>query len=730
MLGPADLPSRAPDAAILAERLAEVARVAPSLADSLQRLDPWQQWAATCAAPRAVVRAQVGSGKTAVLAHRVLYLHLVRGVALRDMAVATFTTRAAQQLVERVSGLLSRPAEPQDYGLFGTLHGVCRTLLQLRLPLQNLGWQPDFRVVDEDRATALLTDLVRAHGLRVQFPNQLRARLGQWRRTGQSLRAGVPVVDDLARLATIYDAEKRARNVMDFDDLIGAAAALLRADSGQLVQALVVDELQDCAPAEVELLTALAPRSASFFAVGDPNQSIYGWRGSDPFVFGTLSESLQCSTFDLPNNYRSTPEILSAARATLGKAASGAALNATRPTGARVSVLRHHNPHQEALYLARRLQSLAEAGVAWPRMAVLARTRRQLSGLREVLQSQGIPCAEPPGASWSERPAAAWLLQVLRALPDREPLALRNLLIDKQYGLAGGRELGKPKAPGPDVRAHAALQAQLAALFVRKPDAERNLAPVRDFLERLGALSVGAPAVTAGAAGTAQWLWQALELQSVLRPAHRDYQRDAGHVRAALEQLVEVQALCQDWSAAARLVLDGDPAQQADADGIAMLTLHASKGLEFDHVFLSGCNQGVLPLASAYASPADLAEERRLLFVGLTRARDSAEVSWHMQPALAQGMAMPSEWLLAIPAHSCDWVEQVSPVPTTATPVTALATPVQAADPTWSTGLAVTHAKYGAGTVVGVRDGEVCVEFGKLGEKAFSLLLCPLRRAD
>ncbi len=708
---PAELPR--PDA--LAARIEQARAALPGLANSLQRLDLWQQTAATTPATRAVVRAQVGSGKTAVLAHRVLWLHMVQGIALEQMAVTTFTTRAAAQLVDRLIHLLPEPPAAGAFRLFGTLHAVARTLLQSDLDLQGSGWQPGFGVLDEAGSLEMLQTLVRQHSLDVKFPAQWLSRLDGLALGKPVRRGNMRSDDDLQQLAERFAAERRLTNVMNFDDLICQAGAAMATSLAPLLGAVVVDELQDCAPGEVRLVQALAQRSSQFFAVGDPNQSIYGWRGSNPRVFDELTTSLQCDTFDLPNNYRSTPEILAAAQAALGQIGQGSALNSTRATGTKVLVIQHHTPQHEAMYLARRFAQLNQGGVRWSQLAVLARTRRQLAVIREHLQQQGVPCAEPPSGGWRDRPAAAWLLRLLDSAIDTDPQRLRDVLLDNRYGFGTAKLLGKPKPVGIEPTESAAqfwIQHLRAQPGTPGSQLQRQRTEVVAFLQTLLQLQWpmhGDPVADLG-------------LLPRLRPTHRDHARDLRDVRQALQQLMLTSEVQPDRRAALHTLQADGPQALGDQEGVQLLTLHAAKGLEFEHVVLSGCNQGIIPLAAAYADRDALDEERRLLFVGLSRARDSVEISWHMQPAMGQGMPMPSEWLLAMPAAACqfsDRAEALLPAPLPQTqPCTA----------EWPAGTAVRHAKYGPGAVLRSDASEVVVHFGKFGEKPFALLLCPLQK--
>jgi superfamily I DNA/RNA helicase len=555
----------------LAARLAAVRAVNQRLHDHLAGLDPAQQAAVLADDPAALVRAQVGSGKTTVLVAKVLHLHLAEGVPLEEMAVLTFTNKAADEIRARIDDLGGRATAPAERWLMGTFHGVARSLLERALPLEQVGYRPGFAVLDEGERDALLGEVVRAHRLRLRR-GRLRARLRALAADGAPAGAAD---DDLPRLAALARAEKRARNVMDFDDLIDHATALLGSTvAGRPPRWIIVDELQDCEPRELELLRRLRGAGTRFFGVGDPHQAIYGWRGSVPDLFARAEADFGCRCYRLPVNYRSTRTILDGASAVLGaQAAGGGELRGVRDRGSRIVVRRHHDPVGEAVYLAARIARLAAGGVSRREIAVLARLRAQTEALGRMLADQGTPCA-------------------------------------------------------------------------------------------------------AGA--------------------------------------------------------------DADLDAVRVLTLHAAKGLEFRHVFISGVNLGVVPLALR-GTTADEAEERRLLFVGLTRARDDVEISYHASPHCFGAVGEPSPFLHRLPAPLVEWAEAQDPIaaPVAVAAPAALAAPVGAAAPVaaptpaattapWHAGQAVRHHRYGAGVVVGVAADTVDCDFGKLGRRAFPLRLCPL----
>ena len=345
---------------------------------SLRALDPDQRDAVLSRNRATLVHAQVGSGKTTVLVHRAAYLHVVHGVPLDRIAILTFTNRAALELQQRLDALLGRETTPSERWLVGTFHGVAATLLRRALPVNRVGHTRSFSILDEDAAIDLAVAVAR------------RDRIRPGRRA--TLRDRLRTLPDLAPLAAAIVAERRARDAMDFDDLIEHATTLLGEATPPIAHVLV-DELQDCEPRELALVQGLVTTTTQFFAVGDPLQSIYGWRGAAPSLFAQTSARLRCQVRTLPRSYRSTHTLLVEARSILG--AQPAALGTLVPVrgpGPKISVIRHHDLTAEAAYLAARLAELNATGVAWSDMAVLCRLRVQVAELAAALATRGVPC--------------------------------------------------------------------------------------------------------------------------------------------------------------------------------------------------------------------------------------------------------------------------------------------------------------------------------------------------
>ena len=723
-------------------QLNAVALAHPRLHASLMRLNSQQLLAVVSDDRAALVRAQVGSGKTAVLVHKVLWLHLVQGVPMERLAVLTFTHKAAGEIRTRIEALASETGQAlpsQAFWLTGTFHGVARALLRQALPIDELGWRADFAVLDERSRLSLCQKIIAEHNLTIRYVNRLAQRFDALRQ-GKARMGAMKSDDEIVRLAELLTIAKKRQNVLDFSDLLQAATWLLQENPLETPPLwLVVDEFQDCDPRELAFIEALlgnhpeAP--ARFFAVGDPHQVIYAWRGSSPRLFDDIEQRLQCVRYELPANYRSTHEILEGARAVLGWQGEHSELRSERGAGARMVIRRHHNGYMEGLYLSKRIRDLQAGGARLREIAVLFRMRRQAQAMHEVLTQEGVCCVEPSRASADERPAVAWLLGVLRlALGTREVDAVRTLLTDAKFGVLANRQWNQRSFQ--TFSAKKALDGMAAVFaFLQQKAATRDRQFAAAELQRW--LDLPAWLAAQPLEGLAEQLFVHLNLADMLRPTSARHAHDLADARMLLERLVQWQmahgqAGLEGWRAALDLLAMGglhalgetaDPAQ----DAVALLTLHAAKGLEFRHVFISGCNQGVIPLQSAWGDAEVEAEERRLLFVGLTRAKDTVELSYHGQPAHPQAAPVASPYLFQLPAHTVDWQDRGAPEHE---PEPLAATPESPTPLPWPAGQQVRHPRYGVGQVTASTATLVEVKFDKLGERSFDRQLCPLVALD
>lgn len=372
-----------------------------------------------------LVNAAVGSGKTTVLIAKALYEHAARGVPLREMAVLTFTNKAADEIRERM-----RAADPdagdEETAWFGTFHSVALRLLQQVLPVGELGFTPSFTVLAPDEELELAERLIGTHGLCVKYRNKLIKRMEAFA-SGRSLYGVMKREDEIGRLCELLAAEKLRLNAMNFDDLLKNAARLLR-NAGWSPRRVIVDEFQDCDALQTELLRAMGSPETKLFVVGDPNQVIYSWRGGGRDIFRRFAAEFGATELSLPVNYRSSATILEAAKFFLEDRSQ---LEGIRDPGAGIVVRNHYNPFLEAVSLAETIWRLHETGAPWREIAVLFRLQRQSAALEDAFARRGIPFAAQMRKSVKE----ALVAESENEAPSAEVDAVRLMTLHACKGL-------------------------------------------------------------------------------------------------------------------------------------------------------------------------------------------------------------------------------------------------------------------------------------------------------
>ena len=601
------------------------------------QLNAYQREAVLDASPACVVNANVGSGKTTVLIEKILYLHFEKKVPLENMVVLTFTNKAAGEIIQR---LLER--EPsvteEETARFGTFHSVALFLLKNCLPLEREGWTGDFSVMDPDEETELALGLAAQRGLKIKYKNRLKKRLEQERTSwqqGKTSRYG----DDLFQLFPLLEQEKKRQNKMTFSDLIQVSTALLRREDN-CPEWIIVDEVQDSDVLQLDFLEALGTdkdgeRRSRLFAVGDPNQVIYSWRGTTENMFFLLKHRFQAKELSLPVNYRSNASILEAANRFLQ---FGGKIEGARRTQERIAVRNHYDPFQEAEYLADRIEKLHADGLDYREIAVFYRLQRQAEVLEKVFQRAGIPCSLSLKRTLGDVPVLDYLVKILKfSVNPADSQTGIQVLADRRYG----RKISLKKA---------------AAIVEGR---EKEVSPLLDRMTGFA----GAVEELQGQV-CPQWLFDYFDLREQLHPTSADCERDAEEVMRLLEHICR---FCQGRDGTfmenLRCFLDSSmlygleflKGDEKEGDGVRLMTLHASKGLEFDTVFLIGMNQGLIPLRCQNFEQEE--EERRLFFVGITRARDHLELSYYTNPGEPGVLEGYSPYLRMIPEHLLDWRE-------------------------------------------------------------------------
>ena len=615
-----------------------------------ERLNPYQREAVTDENKACLVSANVGSGKTTVLTAKILYLHEVKHVSYRDMVVLTFTNKAASEIRERL--VRADPSvTPEETENFGTFHGVALGLLKKRLPVETLGYTKDFMVMEPDEELELAHALIAEKKLKIKYKNRLRKRLAAAERVSAAGDSGVAGrQDDLEILAGLLTEEKLRRNKMTFSDLMKNACLLMAKEEGEEersadIQWVIVDEVQDCDGKQLEFIDCFMAKGAKLFAVGDPNQVIYSWRGSAFHLFYTLKTRYQAAELSLPVNYRSCNEILEAARCFQQ---NGGALEGIRGSGEKIVVKNHYDSFQEACYLTDRIRELQKQGIPFDEIAIFYRLQSQSKVLEDVFSKNGIPYEVAVKTGIHEIPVLEWLLRLLRFLADpADRAAAVFVLSSREYGVGisakKAEKLAEEGCAGVCGRKEASEsgseKAAVPGLFEKMVSFARNGAEIKDT----------------------NAFYEYFDLDCSLKPNAASYGDDKANVRHFLDRMFAFmnakdlklpEGLREFLNSAALYGTSRELLPEVDGAGearVKMMTLHASKGLEFSHVFIIGVNYGLIPLRTKGIDGED--EERRLFFVGITRARNYLELSWYTNPDIFGVMAGESRYIRMIPSE-------------------------------------------------------------------------------
>lgn len=473
--------------------------------------------------PACLVNANVGSGKTTVLIEKVRHLHEKKQVSYEKMAVLTFTNKAADEIAERLSRKEAELTEEELWG-FGTFHSVALRILRRFLPEKAEDgtkleeWNREFTVITPEDEMEMVLAIAKEGGYKIKYQNRLKKRMEEDYAAYRKGRTQGKYKDDLFRVFPLLEKAKRQQNKMSFADLLEEGTQVAKEQEEVLdLKWIIVDEVQDSDEKQLEFLEALKGEQTRFFAVGDPNQAIYSWRGTGPNMFFLIKHKFGAKELSLPVNYRSSEVILEAANRFLQ---FGGKIEGSAGRGEKILVRNHYDPFIEAEYLTERIRELHAQGLAYREIAVFYRVQKQAEILEKVFERAGLPYVLPA-----------------KRQEDEDPV---------------------PEKP--------------------------------------------------------HMIWESSSVTA------------------------------------------GEPEEKKAEDTVYLMTLHASKGLEFDYVFIIGMNQGLIPLRCKSMEQEE--EERRLFFVGLTRARKNLELSYYTNPTIPGAFETPSNYLRMLPEELFDWEEK------------------------------------------------------------------------
>jgi DNA helicase-2/ATP-dependent DNA helicase PcrA len=704
----------------------------------LDDLNPSQRDAVTFGDGPLLVIAGAGSGKTRVITYRIAHLTGVRGVDPRNLVAVTFTNKAAAEMARRVEGLLL-PAGLRP-PIISTFHSLA--VRMLRQHVQHIGRSNRFVIYDEDDRLAIVKDCVKGEELdRSLTPSAIAHRISHAKNQMLSPDelAGLARGPREERVAVVYRRYQErlaAAGGLDFDDLLLYTVRLLEEAPNVLAwyrglwRHVLVDEYQDTNRAQYEIVRRLTSEHRNVCVVGDADQSIYRWRGADiRNILDFEKDYPGTRIIRLEQNYRSTKKILALASAVIANNVSRKekTLWTENAEGEPARVYRGWDEHEEANFVAQTILGQRGEGVPWEDIAVFYRTNAQSRVLEDALRRARIPYVIVGGVRFYERKEIKDVLAHLRlAVNPRDDVAFRRAV------QALPRGVGKTTLDRLDEVA-ARERRPLLALAAEPPVDVRG--PARRGLEELARLVARLAGERAALAPPA-FIDLVLSASGYREALKAERSPDA---EARLENLEELIAAAEDYVYAneaptlegfldsVALLSDIDELKDGAAH-VTLMTLHSAKGLEFPVVFLTGMEEGVFPHARSMSDREEIEEERRLCYVGITRARERLFLSYALHRRVhGYGVGEPSRFLREMPEEGVVLVNAARAEPPRGVVAEPRAVETSAADEDlpFRVGAKVRHARWGEGLVVGVQreagDVIVTVGFASVGRKRLSL---------
>ncbi len=610
-----------------------------------------------------LVVAGAGSGKTRVVTRRIAWL-IENGVAPQQILAMTFTNKAAGEMKERVEALVGQAPR-----WVGTFHSLCARFLRFDIEALQDGRNGNFTIFDTADQQGVIKDLLKNYTVDDKRfkPRSVASEISRAKCdmiTAENYGDGSWYAEVIQRVYAGYEARLRAMNGLDFDDLLLLTARLLQSvpeikeQYRRRFRYLLIDEYQDTNKVQYRLMKSLCNELENVHVTGDPDQSIYSWRGADySNIMDFQKDFPEARIVRLERNYRSTAKILSAANQLIQYNTDRIEKNlyTEENVGEPVAIVALDSDRDEANWVAEQAARLKSEGNSFARMAIFYRTNAQSRMFEEAFMSAGMPYQLVGGVRFYERKEIKDFLAHIKLLVNpRDDIALRRVLAARPVGV-GPKTLEQ-------------LQTQALALgmspfeLLSRPNfseiyAGRTTAKLRDFsywcrrLQGVAHTPVGeAVRELLRVSGLIEHISVATDkdpaweerLENLEAFVGRAAEFEAEHPESTLAEFLEDVALVAD-------VDNYDP----QADSITLMTLHSAKGLEFPVVFLAGLENGLLPHSNSQDSTANEEEERRLFYVGITRAEQKLFIT-HASKRLIWGKleySRPSPFLGELPTE-------------------------------------------------------------------------------
>ncbi len=721
--------------------------------DLLANLNEQQRAAVTAGEGPTLVLAGPGSGKTRVLTNRIAFLISDIGIPAHHIMAVTFTNKAAAEMRARVENILGGRLDGLQ---IGTFHAICARLL--RIEAEHTAYGRDYTIYDSDDQVKLVETLLKAQNIdtkKYKPYGVLNAISGAKNELIEpdDYRSRDYFGEVVSRIYPLYQKRLQDSNAMDFDDLLMQTVLLFRRNAEvrekyqKRYEHVLVDEFQDTNQAQYQLVRLLGEPQENVFVVGDEDQGIYAFRGADYRNVNQFRHDYPAArVIILAQNYRSTNTIVQAARAVIdkNKHRQPKELFSERGQGSPVTIHESYNEDEEGEYIVRTIKDLAKRkSYHYRDFAVIYRTNAQSRSLEDACVRIGVPYKLVGGVGFYKRREIRDLLAYMRVVNNPNDSASFTRIVN-----VPGRGIGEKS-----------VQAFDQWVQTRR----------MSYAEGLEALANGEASPISGKAAKsfADFALMVRELRELVpngndllqlfdeimnRTEYGLYIREMSDTTdQAQERLENVQALRGLIQSKKDLSLDNFLEETAlsgetdeldlEKDAVTLLTMHSAKGLEFSVVFITGCEDGLIPHSRSFSEPDEMAEERRLFYVGVTRAKDQLYLTHTFKRSLygESSLSEPSRFLSDIPGDLTDgaslkvkdmtnragyksattWERQTKP----ASPkVISFEQARQTATPLkYKAGMRVMHPKLGEGMVIDSRrsgqDEEVQVHFKQYGTK-------------
>jgi len=757
----------------------------------LEKLNPEQRAAVTLEPQHALVLAGAGSGKTRVLTTRMAWLIQTGQASPFGLLAVTFTNKAAREMLARMSAIL--PIDTRGLWI-GTFHGLCNRML--RAHHRDAGLPQSFQILDVTDQLAAIKRLMKANGVDDEkYPPRDVQRFINGAKEEGLRPADVEAYDAhrrrLIEIYQLYEAQCQREGVVDFAELLLRAYELLsrnapvREHYQRRFRHILVDEFQDTNTLQYKWLRLLAGGGAAIFAVGDDDQSIYAFRGANVGNMADFERDYAHGTvIRLEQNYRSYGHILDSANALIGHNSGrlGKNLWTDQGEGEPVRVIEQPSDGMEAQWIVDEIRSLIHEGSDRREIAVLYRSNAQSRVIEHAIFSAGIPYKVYGGLRFFERQEIKHALAYLRLMANPHDDTSWMRVVNFPTRGIGARTLEQlaDAAREHDTSLYGAVArvagkggsnlAQFAQLIHRLIEETREL-PLPEMVEHMleaSGLNAHYKAEREGAERLEN-LNELITAAAVFASEENYDGMPAGQVpdgdtsSTLMPGVVDAPAVAGDNLTPLAAFLShaaleaGDNQAQQGQDAVQLMTVHAAKGLEFDAVFITGLEEGLFPHENSILEPAGLEEERRLMYVAITRARQRLYISL-AQSRMLHGQtryAMRSRFLDEIPEQHLKWLTPkagLAPVSATGAgwgggnrgdafgrkPTNTIAprqprgvaTGVTVGDKQYRVGQGVRHARFGDGTIIGLsgagQDAQAEIHFRDVGAKTLALGIAKL----